>query len=386
MVIAKAVDGGGGGSDRLCTNVALMRELLIKEDDASIVVKPPHKVVPPYDNDDQQEESQRRSISKRVKRAMLAFAHASSSARRQATSHSSRSPSLSDVASTDTTSDALMEVFSSHDPRNRGKLAWDVFIEVLDRAFHLNLSAAERRLFRIHLHVPDGGTVSYMKFIAHVFDHHAKPTSPSPSSSSTQHYHHLLQENDHGPRVPLSPHLPLLHSTSAASLDLNDIARTRRRQQSDLMCTKQFLQQIVKQACVEATLWHVNIPQVLRRAMHSQPLDIDDDVVLHNDTSSQISLDQAQFFVAMYVSFNVHAARDADACRIFHHLQKPDAIGTPPPSVTLSDLLDALVRFGLLKQRTSTPTTTSTTPTSTSTTQPPPLTLSTLPSLVGGFG
>ncbi|ETV69343.1 hypothetical protein, variant 2 [Aphanomyces astaci] len=363
MVIAKAVDGGGGGSDRLCTNVALMRELLIKEDDASIVVKPPHKVVPPYDNDDQQEESQRRSISKRVKRAMLAFAHASSSARRQATSHSSRSPSLSDVASTDTTSDALMEVFSSHDPRNR-----------------------ERRLFRIHLHVPDGGTVSYMKFIAHVFDHHAKPTSPSPSSSSTQHYHHLLQENDHGPRVPLSPHLPLLHSTSAASLDLNDIARTRRRQQSDLMCTKQFLQQIVKQACVEATLWHVNIPQVLRRAMHSQPLDIDDDVVLHNDTSSQISLDQAQFFVAMYVSFNVHAARDADACRIFHHLQKPDAIGTPPPSVTLSDLLDALVRFGLLKQRTSTPTTTSTTPTSTSTTQPPPLTLSTLPSLVGGFG
>ncbi|RHZ28911.1 hypothetical protein DYB31_010343 [Aphanomyces astaci] len=160
MVFAKAVNSGGGGSDRLCANVALMRELLIKEDDASIVVKPPHKVVPPYDNDDQQEESQRRSISKRVKRAMLAFAHASSSARRQATSHSSRSP--------------------------------------------------------------------------------------------------------------------------------------------DLMCTKQFLQQIVKQACVEATLWHVTIPQVLRRAMHSQPLDIDDDVALHNDTSSQISLDQAQFFVAMY--------------------------------------------------------------------------------------
>ncbi|RHY46730.1 hypothetical protein DYB30_003644 [Aphanomyces astaci] len=159
MVFAKAVNSGGGGSDRLCANVALMRELLIKEDDASIVVKPPHKVVPPYDNDDQQEESQRRSISKRVKRAMLAFAHASSSARRQATSHSSRSP--------------------------------------------------------------------------------------------------------------------------------------------DLMCTKQFLQQIVKQACVEATLWHVTIPQVLRRAMHSQPLDIDDDVVLHNDTSSQISLDQAQFFVAI---------------------------------------------------------------------------------------
>ncbi|KAF0699996.1 Aste57867_9476 [Aphanomyces stellatus] len=281
---------------------AAFREQLVKEDMASTVVKPPHKVVPPFDNDQQVEETQRRSIAKRVKRAMIA---------ELLPRRSNTPPQTTSTATSEQLHDSIMQVFAAHDPRNRGKLPWNTFVQLVDSAFHVRLNDRERTLFRVHLHVPEGGAISYVKFVSHVFEESTKSKKAAKGDAQPEQM----------PPPPLALGLPLLQSV----LDDTDTLFT---QQEHGKRAKNFLARVVKAAALEANLWHVPVQDVLHRAMASGGGDDDS------------TLTQTAFYTAMYVALNVQVdAIEADV--IFQQL-------APQGLLTVHDLHDAVVRFNLL--------------------------------------